>query len=173
MSSREPPWLPAEPPTESVVRPPEHWPSTPRAPVATEPQRRAWAAIVIAQIGVVVGVITAFAPWATYVDGVELTGIEHGDGWFVLVVAAAAAALVGALAFGWRHLVVRVGLIAASAALFLLFLLNRIDISRSHDYVTGGRIDVGGGLYGVAAAACLVLTGALIIPTTPREGPPA
>jgi hypothetical protein len=171
MPTREPPWLPAEPPTESVVRPPEHWPSTPRPPVVDTP-RRAWPAIVVAQIGVVVGAITAFAPWATYVDGVELTGVEHGDGWFVLVVTAAAAALVGALAFGWRHVAVRVGLIAAAAALFLLFLLNRIDISRSHDYVTGGKIDVGGGLYGVAAAACLVLTGALIIPTRRRGAPP-
>jgi hypothetical protein len=172
MPSREPPWLPAEPPTESVVRPPEHWPTLPPPP-SPERQRRPWPAIVVAQIGVVVGVVTAFAPWATYVDGVELTGIEHGDGWFVLVVTAAAAALVGALAFGWRHLAVRVGLIAASAALFLLFLLNRIDISRSHDYVTGGTIDVGGGLYGVAVSACLVLTGALIIPTRGAAAPRA
>jgi hypothetical protein len=136
-------------------------------------QGRAWPAIVVAQIGVVVGAITAFAPWATYVDGVELTGVEHGDGWIVLLVTAAAAAFVGALAFGWRHLAVRVGLVAAAAGLFLLFLLNRIDISRSEDRVTGGPIDVGGGLYGVAVAACLVLTGALIIPTTSREESPA
>ena len=167
----EPPWLPPEPPTESVAIPPQHWPSTPvHTPLPRE--GRAWPAIVIAQIGVVVGAITAFAPWATYVDGVELTGVEHGDGWFVLAVIAAAAALVGALAFGWRHLAARIGLFAASAALFLLFLLNRVDISRSHDRVTGGPIDVGGGLYGVAAAACLVLTGALIIPTRDRAARP-
>jgi hypothetical protein len=119
---------------------------------------------------VTIGAITAFAPWATYVDGVELTGMEHGDGWFVLLFVAVAAAFVGALAFGWRHLAVRVGMILASAGLFVLFVLNRVDISRSHDRVTNGPIDVGGGLYGVALAACLVLTGALIIPA--RGAPP-
>jgi hypothetical protein len=166
------PWLPPEPPLERVAQPPEHWPSMPKV-VTPERPRRAWAAIVVLFIGVVVGTVTAFAPWATYVDGVELTGTEHGDGWFVLVVVAVAAALAGALAFGWRHVAVRAGLIVASGALFVLFLLNRIDISRSHDRLTGGQIDVGGGLYGVAAAACLVLVGALIIPTRAPGSPPA
>jgi len=172
MPYAEPPWLPSEPPTGSIARPPQHWPNTP-VPVEPEPPRRAWPAVLVGFIGVVIGAITPFAPWANYVDGVELTGTEHGDGWFVLVIVAAAAALVGALAFGWHHLAVRVGLIVAAAALFLVFLLNRIDISRSHDHVTNGPIDVGGGLYGVAVAACLVLTGALIIPTRDRTRGPA
>jgi hypothetical protein len=171
MPYAEPPWLPPEPPTRAEAQPPQHWPATPTvAPPPARP-RRAWAAIAIGQIGVTIGTITAFTPWATYVDGVELTGIEHGDGWFVLAIVAVAAAFVGALAFGWRHVAVRVGMILASAALVLVFALNRIDISRSHDRVTNGPIDVGGGLYGVALAACLVLTGALIIPTRDRSGP--
>ena len=140
---------------------------------AIQPPRRSWPAVVVALAGVVVGAITPFAPWANYIDGVELTGTEHGDGWFVLAIVAVAAALVGALAFGWRHLAVRLGLIGTAGALFLVFVLNRIDISRAHDRVTNGPIDVGGGLYGVAVAACLVLTGALIIPTGERAAPPA
>lgn len=136
----------------------------PTPAVVPHRQPQAWAAVIIAWIGVSIGVITAFAPWAEYVDGVDLTGVEHGDGWIVLAIVAAAGALVGALAFGWRHAVVRFGLIGASVALLVLFALNRIDISRSEDHVTNGPIDVGGGLYGVVVAACLILTGALVIP---------
>jgi hypothetical protein len=171
--AREPlPTLPPEPPIASVVRPPEQWPALP-AEAHEAPLRRAWAAVLLALGGVVVGTVTAFAPWATYVDGVKLTGTEHGDGWLVLVITAAAAALVGALAFGWRHVAVRTGLVLAAAGLLVVFVLNRVDISRSHDRVTGGPIDVGGGLYGVAAAACLVLAGALIIPTRGAAAPPS
>ena len=124
----------------------------------------------LAMLGVVVGAVTVFAPWAEYVDGVELTGVEHGDGWIVLGIVAVASALVGAMAFGARHRAIRYALFLASAALFVVFALNRFDISRSDDFVTGGPIDVGGGLYGVALAGCLVLAGALIIP--PDSAPP-
>jgi hypothetical protein len=160
----EPPWLPPEPPTGEVVRPPAHWP-TPSVVRPARSPRRPWAAVALTFAGIIVGTIAAFAPWASYVDGVDLTGVEHGDGWLVLVVVAAAAALAGALAFGWNHLAVRVGLIVAAAALIVVFVLNRVDISRSEDRVTGGPIDVGGGLYALIVAACLVLTGALVIPT--------
>jgi hypothetical protein len=124
MLQREPPSLPSEPPTGTVVRPPEHWPAIP-VDTPERPPRRAWAAVVLTLGGVIVGTVTAFAPWASYVDGVELTGTEHGDGWFVLVIVAIAAALMGTLAFGWRHLAVRIGLVLASVALFVVFLLNR------------------------------------------------
>jgi len=144
----------------------------PAPAVVPQRQPQAWAAVIIAWIGVTIGVLTAFAPWAEYVDGVELTGVEHGDGWIVLAVVAAAGALVGALAFGWRHPVVRFGLIGASAFLLVLFTLNRIDISRSEDRVTNGPIDVGGGLYGVVVAACLILAGALVIPPRNQATPP-
>jgi hypothetical protein len=165
-----PPAYPSQPPTGAVAQPPQHWAPAPRPPVHDARPRAAWAAVVVSMLGAVVGAITVFAPWAEYVDGVELTGIEHGDGWIVLAVVTAAAALVGALAFGARHFAIRYGLLLASVALFVLFALNRIDIGRSDDFVTGGEIDVGGGLYGVALAACLVLAGALIIP--PRTAAP-
>jgi hypothetical protein len=165
------PPLPIEPPIGPVTQPPGHWPSLPPETSTPRP-RRAWAAVAIALLGAVIGTIAAFAPWATYIDGLELTGTEHGDGWIVLLLSAAAAALSGALGFGWRHLAVRLGLVGASLALLVVFTLNRVDISRSHDRVTGGPIDVGGGLYGVVVAACLVLAGALIIPTR-SPAPPA
>ncbi|HEX7096494.1 MAG TPA: hypothetical protein VF183_11465 [Acidimicrobiales bacterium] len=168
-----PPTYPAEPPLGPVARPPDAW-SRPHTATPTATQTsHAWAAVVVAGIGVVIGAFTAFAPWAEYVDGVELTGVEHGDGWFVLAIVAAAGGLVGTLAAGWRHPAVRFGLIGASVALSVLFLLNRIDISRSEDRVTGGPIDVGGGLYGVVVAACLLLAGALIIPARSSAPPRA
>lgn len=164
------PSYPSQPPTEATPRPPDRW-APPPAPSAPQQRPvRAWAAVVTALLGTIVGAVTVFAPWAEYIDGVELTGVEHGDGWIVLAVIAAASALVGTLAFGWRHPAIRFGLIGAAVALFGVFALNRIDIGRSTDHVTGGPIDVGGGLYGVALAACLVLAGALIIP--PRSVPP-
>ena len=168
-----PPVFPSTPPTGAVAHPPEHWAPAP-APAPTRPARprAAWAAIVLAMLGVVIGAVTVFAPWAAYIDGAELTGAEHGDGWIVLAIVAAASALVGAMAFGARHRAIRYGLLLASAALFVVFALNRFDISRSDDYVTGGPIDVGGGLYGVALAGCLVLAGALIIPPD-QAGPHA
>jgi hypothetical protein len=145
----------------------------PAAPSAPPKQPRGWAAIIVAWTGVTVATVAAFAPWATYVDGVRLTGVEHGDGWIALVIAAIGAAFIGTLAFGWRHVAVRVGLIVTSIALFLLFLANRVDISRSADHVNNRPIHVGGGLYGIAAAGCLVLMGALIIPTRDRRAPRA
>jgi hypothetical protein len=166
------PSLPTEPPTEPVVGPPAHWPAFP-APPPPEPRGRAWAAVTMAWIGAIVATIAAFAPWAHYADGVDTTGIEHGDGWFVLVVAFTAAGFVGALAFGWRHLAARVGVLACSAALFFLYAINRIDLARSHDYVTRGAIKVGGGLFAVAVAACLLLLGGLVIPPNPHHDAPS
>jgi hypothetical protein len=164
---RSTPELPSAPPIGQVARPPEQWETQP-ARAAVAPVKRPWAALVVCWSGVIVGTVAAFAPWAEYRDGASLTGVRHGDGWFVIVAAVAAAALVGALAVGWRHLAVRLGLVGVAVVLGLLFVLNRVDISRSEDRVTGGSIDVGGGLYGVAFAACLLVTGALIIPTRPR-----
>src|SRR5947207_3088568 len=67
MPLSEPPWLPPEPPIGPVVRPPEHW--RPIPVVAPEPRtRRPWAAVVVGLIGVIIGAITPFAPWANYID---------------------------------------------------------------------------------------------------------
>jgi hypothetical protein len=163
-----PPVFPSEPPSGAVAHPPEHWAPAPAVPPADRGRpRAAWAAIALAMLGVIVGAITVFAPWAEYVDGAELTGVEHGDGWIVLAIVAAASALVGAMASGARHRAIRYGLLLASVALFVVFALNRYDIGQSDDFVTRGPIDVGGGLYGVALAGCLVLAGALIIPPEP------
>jgi hypothetical protein len=173
MRRSEPPALPSEPPVGHVTGPPREWASMPQPPAAPPRQPRGWAAIVVAWLGITVGTVAAFAPWAKYVDGVRLTGVEHGDGWIALVITAVGAAFVGTLAFGWQHFAVRVGLIATSLALFLLFLVNRVDLSRSVDHVNNRPIAVGGGLYGIAAAGCLVLAGALIIPPRDRRAPRA
>jgi hypothetical protein len=116
--------------------------------------------------------VAAFAPWAHYVDGVAKTGVEHGDGWFVLAVALVAAGLTGALAFGWRHRAVRLGLLGTAVGLLVLYAVNRVDVARSHDRLTGGPIHVGGGLFAVAVGACLILVGALLIPSTARATGP-
>jgi hypothetical protein len=173
MRRSDPPPLPPEPPVGHVSGPPQRWGPVPTPVEAPERPPRAWAAIVVAWIGLAVATVAAFEPWASYVDGVRLTGVEHGDGWIVLVIAAVGAAFAGALVAGWRHFAVRLGLIGTSIALFLVFLADRIDIGNSVDHVNNRPIDVGGGLYGVAAAACLVLAGALIIPPRDRRPKPA
>lgn len=170
-STREPPRLPAAPPAEPVVGPPASWGAYPQPVPRARDRGRGWAAVVFAAAGAIVATIGAFAPWARYADGIETTGIEHGDGWFVLVVAVGAAACAGALAFGGRSLWVRLGVFGSSMLLFFLYGLNRIDVARARDHVTGAHIKVGGGLYGVMAGAVLLLiAAALILPravTTP------
>jgi hypothetical protein len=162
------PQYPAEPPTEPVAAPPEHWPPLTAAPRVV-PTPKPWTAVVFAWLGAVVATVGSIGPWARYVDGAETTGLEHGDGWVVLAVGLAIAAITGALACGWRHRAARVGLLVASAALFFVYGLNRLDVGRARDLVTGGPVSVGGGLFAVALAGCLVLVGALVIPPRARD----
>jgi hypothetical protein len=173
--SGTPPALPLEPPSAPVIGPPEQWPALPPPPADPPSPARGWAAVFMCWLGTIVATVAVFGPWAHYADGTNKTGIEHGDGWIVLAVALVAAALTGMVAFGARHPFVRIGLAATAAVLVLLYTINRIDVARSKDRVTGARIDVGGGLFAVALAACCLFIGALITPPDrpPRGDPPA
>ncbi len=116
--------------------------------------------------------VAVFGPWAHYADGSNKTGIEHGDGWIVLAVALVTAGLTGAVAFGARQRWVRWALAGTGVALAALYTINRVDVARSKDRITGVRIDVGGGLFAVAIAGCCVLIGALIMPKSEDPNAP-
>ncbi|HEV8299264.1 MAG TPA: hypothetical protein VGQ20_18280 [Acidimicrobiales bacterium] len=162
------PALPAEPPSVPVAGPPEHWPALPPPPPDSPSPTRAWAAVVSSWLGTIIATVAVFGPWAHYADGTNKTGVEHGDGWIVLFVALVAAGLTGAIAFGARQRAVRIGVVATSGAMFVLYAVNRIDIARSKDRVTNAHISVGGGLFAVALAGCFLLAGALLMPSVTR-----
>ena len=130
-----------------------------------------WTTIGFGGVAVVAAVFGAYAPWVHYADGVRRSGIDHGDGWFVIAVAFVGAGLCGAVAVGLRHVVARAAIAACGFALFGLYELNRFSISRAHDQATGSPLVVGGGLYVVAFAALGLVIAALAMPSTPWWAP--
>ncbi len=167
------PLMPSAPPIEPVPVPPEMWGSLDR-PVA-HPARspRVWATMAFGGLAVVAAVFAAYAPWVHYADGARRSGIDHGDGWFVITLAFVGAGLCGAVAAGMRHLAVRGAIAACGLVLFALYGLNRFSISRAHDQVTGVSPVSGGGLYVVAFAALGLVIAALAMPSTPWWAPRA
>ncbi len=130
-----------------------------------------WATIAFASLAVVAAVFGSFAPWIDYADGTWRSGIDHGDGWIVLVIAFVAAGLCGAIAAGLRHLAARLALAGTGVALFVLYELNRWSVSHATDQVTGTAPQAGGGLYVLAFAALGLVVAALAMPSTPWWAP--
>ncbi len=159
--------MPSGPPIEATPVPPDAWASSSAAaPVAHQHTPRVWATLVFGMLAVAAAVFSTFAPWAHYTDGYQRQGIDHADGWFVIVLAFAISGLCGAAAVGLRHLAARLALAACGLAMFVVYLVNRLSISRAHDLVTGEPLVVGGGLYVVAFAALGVVIAALAMPST-------
>ena len=166
-----PPTMPAGPPIEASPEPPAAWAPVPAAPAAPRRDPRVWGTLVFGTLSTIAAVFTSFSPWAHYADGVDRTGVEHGDGWFVVAFAFVAAGLCGAIAVGLRHLVARLALAGTGLAMFVVYLLNRVEIGRAVDLVTGAPLEVGGGLYGVAFAALGLVIASLAMPSRPWWGP--
>lgn len=161
------PRMPTAPPMLAVDRPPVAWAGLPRAEPAPAREPRLWATVGFGIVSVVAAVFACFAPWATYADGAWRSGLDIGDGWFVLAAAFVAAALCGAVAAGLRHLGARVALAASGVAMFALYEANRWRVTRAADQVTGFGVEVGGGLYVIAFAALGLVVAALAMPSAP------
>lgn len=161
------PRLPASPPVVAVASPPVAWAglARPAPPPAREP--RLWATLVFGVVAVVAAVFACFAPWATYADGAWRSGMDTGDGWYVLVAAFAAAGLCGAVVAGLRHLGARLALAACGVAVFVCYEANRWRVTHAADQVTGATVEVGGGLYVLAFAALGLVIAALAMPSAP------
>ncbi len=166
-----PPLLPDAPPLEATPAPPGAWSSAPPAAPVAGRDPRVWATVLIGAASTVAMVFSSFAPWAHYADGVDKTGIEHGDGWILIGLAFVAAGLCGAIAVGLRHLAARLALAGTGLVVFVVYLLNKYEIGRATDLVTGQRLAIGGGLYVVAFAALGLVVAALAMPSRPWWGP--
>lgn len=159
--------MPSGPPIEATPAPPEAWGSIGHSPaVAVERSPRVWATVVFGMFAVAAAIFSSFAPWAHYADGYQRQGVEHGDGWFVILLGFVAAGLCGAAAVGFRHLATRLALALSGLAMFAVYLVNRLSITRAHDLVTGEPLVVGGGLYVVAFAALGIVIAALAMPSS-------
>jgi hypothetical protein len=168
-----PPVFPTAPPVAAAPEPPAAWGALvrPEAPIVRE--RRLWATLGFGTISVVAAVFASFAPWAHYADGVWRSGIDHGDGWFVIAVAFVAAGLCGAVAAGLRHLAARAAIAGTGLVLFAIYGANRWSVGHATDQVTGTALRAGGGLYVVAFAALGLVIAALAMPSTPWWAPRA
>ena len=161
------PLMPSGPPIEATPAPPDSWASfacTTVPPVERSP--RVWATLVFGMFAVAAAVFGSFGPWVHYADGYQRRGVEHGDGWFVIALACVAAGLCGAAAVGLRHLAARLVLAACGLMMFVIYLVNRLSITRARDLVTGEPLMVGGGLYVAAFAAFGIVIAALAMPST-------
>jgi hypothetical protein len=160
--------MPSAPPIEATPAPPDAWSSwrAASAPTSEHTPPRVWATLVFGMLAVAAAVFSTFAPWAHYADGYQRKGVDHADGWFVIVLAFVVAGLCGAAAVGLRHLAARLALAASGLAMFAVYLVNRLSVTRAHDLVTGEPLVVGGGLYVVAFAALGVVIAALAMPST-------
>jgi hypothetical protein len=168
-----PPPMPSAPPIVAPPAPPDAWAGIETPPPAPPRDPRVWATVLIGAAATVTAVFTSFAPWAHYADGVDTTGIEHGDGWIAIALAFVAAGLCGAVAVGLRHLAARLALAGVGVATFGLYLRDRYQIGRAVDLVTGQELTVGGGLYVLAFAALGFVVAALAMPSQPWWGPRA
>lgn len=168
--------MPTGPPIEATPAPPDAWASFASSSAApAEHNPRVWTTLVFGMFAVAAAAFSSFAPWVHYADGVQRKGVEHGDGWFVIVLAFVAAGLCGAAAVGLRHLAARLALALCGVAMFAVYLVNRLSIGRAHDLITGEPLVAGGGLYVVAFAALGLVIAALAMPSTgwPTRGGPA
>ena len=119
--------------------------------------RRLWWALASAALMVIAG----FAPWATALDTISVSGTD-GDGWFVIVGGAIAGALL------WRHARSGARGLAIGAAVIgaLCTLIALYDLSDVNDVADaaglGSVIDPGWGLY-LAIVASVSLTAASVV----------
>jgi hypothetical protein len=159
----EPVRMPTEPPLEPVPGPPDAWPrpDEPDVLVLGGPERHHVAAI-IGFVGALLAVVGSLLPWARYVDGVDVTGTEQGNGWISLVLALVVAGLAGVSWVGSHVLVVRVGLAATSLSLTIVFFVNRWLIGRADARSRIGPITTANGLLLLGLAAAIVATAAIV-----------
>ena len=143
--------------------PPDGWPM-PVAPPVPEPKvaPRARMAGAFTFLGAAIAIVGALLPWAHYTDGYDLSGIHHGGGWIVVVIAVAAAGLAGAAWVGSSHAVVRFGIAGCAVLLAGMFLWNRTRVQQADSHSKIGPITTGGGLLLVGLAAFVVAAGALL-----------